>query len=108
MLEKSSNSKRSKMSNFIQRCKSAARYHFRAARASFLNSLSKVEKLQDQKILLQRHIRKLENKIYKDRPQWRRWYQANKKYQRQVRAIRQRGGLRGVIMPSSLPRWMIP
>lgn len=41
-----------------------------------------------------------------DRARWRRWYKANQKYQRQLRAIRQRGG-NVSNMPTSLPMYAV-
>ena len=44
-----------------------------------------------------------------DRAQWRRWYKANKKYQRQLAALRRLGTRRRRIDPriASLPRWVV-
>ncbi len=43
-----------------------------------------------------------------DRDQWRRWYQVNTKMQRQLRAMKQRGG-NFKINPNAtgIPRWMV-
>ena len=61
------------------------------------------DELQDELKDIQQRRRRNEN-----REQWRRWYQATTKHQRQLRALKQLGC--GKINPKStgLPRWVVP
>lgn len=42
-----------------------------------------------------------------DRAQWRRWYQANRRYQRRLRALRRATGRSLLPQYTSLPRWVV-